>query len=130
MLRPRPHLAHEAAVDDVVETFDDPELHFVRLVRQSGYSTLGVWVVPELDADAFLAHLTRLGCVHVRMSTERFFALDVPAETDITPVLDYLSGGQEADHSDWEVGSISGLHGQQLRTVMDPETLPDWVPRA
>jgi hypothetical protein len=123
-----PHLTHDVSLDDVVETAADPELHFVKLIRQSGHSTLRILV----DAPEFLAPLAELGCTHVPlvMRDERFFALDVPPQTEITTVLDYITDGQDADHSDWELGSLSDVHGDQLRAVMDPENLPAWVPKA
>ena len=55
--------------------------------------------------------------------------LDIPEEVDVTDVLDCLTLGQDAGHCDWDDGSISEPHGEQLRAVMLADDPPDWVPR-
>jgi hypothetical protein len=128
-IRTTPFTVDGIALGDVVETEEDPELHFVALREQSGHSALRIHVEPEVTAEMFFSALGALGCAHARTREPRYFALDVPASVAITDVLDHLSDGQDAGRCDWDAGSISRVHGAQLRAVMDPETLPDWVPR-
>jgi hypothetical protein len=123
-----PYYAKGIAYGDVVQVGEEPELHFVRVLRPSGHSNLRVYLEPQVDAQKFLQRLEDIGCKVSPSEREQFYTVDVPEDVDITGVLDILSEGQDTGQCDWMDGSISQVHGAQLRAVMDSENLPDWVP--
>ena len=125
-----PHYVDGISVGDVVETAEAPERHFVALKERSGHSTLRVYIEADVAADAFFLDLEELGCGRFATNQPQYYTLDISEAIPITHVLDYLSRGQDADRCDWDVGSISQTHGRQLRAIMDPTNLPDWLPKA
>jgi hypothetical protein len=125
-----PYYVEGIANGDVIEAADNAELHFVRLVRSSGHSTLRVFLEPDVVSGDLFERLRRLGCKLSPTERDRYLVLDIRGEIDITEVLDLLSDGQNAGHSDWAAGSISPTHAEALRAVMDPDNLPDWIPKS
>jgi hypothetical protein len=118
-----PFYAYRVSWLDVVEARPDetglPVL--TRVVTKSGHRTVRVILIPGLDEmperQRVLDDLIALGCSYEGYNP-RYFAIDVPPETDLAEVAAYLT---KDDHQ-WEYvdPTYADLHQEQERDAADP----------
>ncbi len=102
VLENSPFVAYGVSWQDVVEARDiDGTLRYVRTVKKSGHRTLRAIVERAGDAERLvLRPMKKLGC-DVEGAGGTLFAIDVPPEVDIAPVVRALTdAGLTWEHAD------------------------------
>src|SRR5262245_30382014 len=84
------------------------ELHFGQIVHASGNSVLRVVVSDETAVGDLRTELRAMGCETELCDIPGFISIEVPAEINIQPVLDFLANGEKKE--DWEYEEASIRH--------------------
>jgi hypothetical protein len=122
-----PYYVTDVAVGDVIEVTLEPEVHFVRVLAESGHSILRVFLESGSSPDLFFTGLRELGAMDSPTERPDYFVIDIPASLSIVAALDYLTEKQESGQCDWVPGSISRVHAMELHNEFGAD-VPDWVP--
>jgi hypothetical protein len=91
-----------------VKPRDDGRYDFVRLVQESGHSTIRLRTDPETVLDIW-DRLIGFGC-QFEVCGPGFLGVDIPPEADWVALTQWLAAEQEADRLDYEEGAISTTH--------------------
>jgi hypothetical protein len=118
-----PFFAYRVSWLDVVEAFaDQTGLPVVqRRVEKSGHRTVRLILVPGVDEAPERQHvlddLNALGCTYEGYNP-RYFSIDIPPETPLEPVVDYLTRSKHQ----WEYAdpTYEEIHGVEPSTSGDP----------
>jgi hypothetical protein len=104
-----PFFANGVSRADQVEAHSDgTRLVAGRLAKDGGHSTLRVVVYDESMVLAHRAALEDLGCACEQSETPNLFSVDVPPETDLGRVVDYLGYQHSIDALDFEESALAG----------------------
>lgn len=98
--------------DIVSVRVDDERLMFQSIISTSGHSTYRIILSPETNDEKFINYwksLEEIGCTYEKVR-DKFYAIDVPAATDIYAAYSLLESGEENEVWDFEEGNC----GHQL----------------
>ncbi len=108
-VRNTPFFVRGIAFEDiVVGEFQDDVLHFSRLEKESGHSTIRVVMLRPADRDAICQHINSLGC-----DIEGFnlvLAVDIPPSVGYLMLLDFLDPQRAQGVLEYEEAAISAHH--------------------
>jgi Domain of unknown function (DUF4265) len=101
-----PFYAMDVSPGDRVKTdFVNGRYEYRDTVLRSGNSVFRVYVYEESNIPLARDRLRRLG-IQSELADGKMFAIEIPANADIIPVLDLLMEGQDKEEWDIEEGSL------------------------
>jgi hypothetical protein len=101
-----PFYAMDISPGDRVEAeFVDGRYEYRSTILRSGNSVFRVYVYDESRIPLARNRFRLLG-IQSELADGKMFAIEIPAASDITPVLDLLMDGQEKEEWDIEEGSL------------------------
>jgi hypothetical protein len=96
---------------DIVIAIKDTEgiLQFQKISKESGHSTIRVYLFNELDEELFIKQVNNLNC-SIEKFDSHFFAIDIPPEIKLKCILDFLKNKEKENILEYEEGCLSNHH--------------------
>jgi hypothetical protein len=90
-----PFFAPNIALDDIVSVEEDEgELHFDKLIKASGHSTVQMIIFNKSDVVDIGKELESFGCTWEGSHIETLIAIDIPKEIGYSVIKKYLDKGE------------------------------------
>jgi hypothetical protein len=104
-----PFYAKGISLDDIIEANEiEGVKYFLSVVKSSGHSTYRVFLRESISEDIFDLYwmpLKKIGCTYEK-AFNRFYSIDVPADTDIHDTYSLLADGEKNHIWDFEEGNV------------------------
>jgi hypothetical protein len=108
-IRNIPFYTKVVSLDDIIEVEENEGAkYFKNVLKKSGHSTYRIFLQEKVTEDAFETAwipLENMGCSYEK-GYNRFYAIDVPLETDIYKAYSILQEGERNNIWEFEEGNI------------------------